>query len=77
MLAILFLNDGTGDDIEGNYKWKVKINDTVLAEGEIKSHNRLSGWQGLVKYFAENIPGRYDGKKEFEVTDFTYKDLDK
>ncbi len=77
MLAILFLNDGTGDVIEGNYKWKVKINDTVLAEGEIKSHNRLSGWQGLVKYFAESIPTKFDNVQKKKIKDFTYKNLDK
>lgn len=55
MLSILFLNDGTGDEIEGNYKWKVMINKRVLAQGELKGHNRLTGWEGLVKYFASTI----------------------
>lgn len=57
MLIIMFLNDGTGDEIEGNYKWKVMINQRTLAEGTIKGHNRLSGWEGLIKYFANALSG--------------------
>lgn len=55
MLIITFLNDGTGDEIEGNYKWAVYINKTLIANGELKDHNRLTGWAGLVKDFAEFI----------------------
>ena len=65
MLIITFLNDGTGDEIEGNYKWKVVLNTTLLAEGTIKSHNRLSGWEGLVKYFAKALDG--ETKKNFTI----------
>jgi len=65
MLIITFVNDGTGDEIEGNYKWKVMINTKLLAEGTIKSHNRLSGWEGLVKYFARAVDGEDD--KDFTI----------
>jgi len=41
MLIVTFLNDDTGDEIEGNYKWKVMINQKLLAEGTLKGHNRL------------------------------------
>jgi hypothetical protein len=52
MLQITFLNDGTGDEVVGNYHWKVMINDTVLAKGVLKDHNRLTGWEGLVHCFS-------------------------
>lgn len=57
MLKVLFLNDGTGDppEILGNYKYKVMINDRVLEEGYLEDHNRLTGWMGLVRYFAEKV----------------------
>jgi len=67
MLAIMFLNDGTGNDIEGNYKWKVMLNQRVLAEGTLKGHNRLSGWEGLVKYFARALDGEDDEEFTKEV----------
>jgi hypothetical protein len=72
MLSVLFLNDSTGDFIEGNYKWKVMLNQVVLAEGIIKGHNRLSGWQGLVKYFAESVPSK--GEKKRKSRKFTIKE---
>lgn len=55
MLAIIFVNDGTGDEIVGHYRWKVMVNSKVLAEGRLCDHNRLSGWQGLIQYFAETL----------------------
>jgi hypothetical protein len=60
MLAITFLNDGTGDECEGNYKWGVWINRTLLAKGELSCHKRATGWQGLVKRFSKmvNTKGR-------------------
>ena len=53
MLTIRFLNDGTGDEIEGNYQWGVWINEYLLAKGELTGHDRAKGWQGLVKRFAK------------------------
>jgi len=52
MLMIYFHNDGTGDAIEGNYDVSVFINKTLLWEGRIEEHNRLTGWQGLVRLLA-------------------------
>ena len=69
MLKILFLNDGTGDppEIIGNYRWKVMLNDQTLAEGTLKDHNRLTGWEGLVMYFAETLEKKLERKKKREA----------
>jgi len=64
MLAILFLNDGTGNVVEGNYKWKVMINKNVLAKGELKRYDRRGGWQGLVKNFAASLEEDKTQKEE-------------
>jgi hypothetical protein len=53
MLSILFLNDSTGEELTGNYRWKVMINDTTIAKGELKNHNRVKGWKGLIRKFAK------------------------
>lgn len=53
MIIVTFLNDGTGNEIEGNYKYVVKINDKILSSGRIKKYNRLTGWKGLLRYFVE------------------------
>jgi len=55
MLIITFHNDGTGDEIEGNYNWKVHLNHNILDRGKIKGHNRLTGWKGLLRYFVEEV----------------------
>jgi len=57
MLKIFFINDKTGDppELVGNYNYVVMINDKVLAKGRIEDHNRLTGWEGLVKLFAEEV----------------------
>jgi hypothetical protein len=55
MLTIVFINDSTGDEKIGNYNWGVFINKTLLAKGELKGHNRLTGWEGLVKQFSKDI----------------------
>lgn len=55
MLVIKFVNDGTGDELEGNYDYKVQINNRTIAEGRIESHNRLTGWQGLVSCLAKSL----------------------
>lgn len=80
MLSIHFINDGSGDQIVGNYRWKVMINNTCLAEGIIKNHNRLSGWRGLVKYFTEmldkpkNKKGKVFNLSKKEVFNITESD---
>ena len=55
MLRIEFLNDGTGDWIDGNYNYKVYVNDEKISEGRIEHHNRLSGWQGLVNCLSKQV----------------------
>jgi hypothetical protein len=55
MLSIEFLNDGTGDEETGNYRWAVRVNGITLIAGQLKGHNRHTGWEGLVKWFAENL----------------------
>lgn len=55
MLSVLFLNDGQGDAVVGHYIWKVMINDTILARGELKNHRRELGWEGLIKKFTKEL----------------------
>jgi len=59
MLKICFLNDGTGEPSElvANYDYVVTINDKVLAKGRIERHNRLTGWEGLVRLFSKKVCG--------------------
>jgi hypothetical protein len=49
MLIILIHNDGTGTNEDANYTYQVRINDGVIAVGDIRGHDRRSGWQELVK----------------------------
>lgn len=53
MLQVIFVNDLTGDDIIGSYRWEVLINGKSLSKGKLKNHIRLSGWKGLLRYFVE------------------------
>ena len=39
---------------------------TGTCEGVIKSHNRISGWVGLVKYFAKALEGEVK-KRDFTI----------
>ena len=55
MLIITFHNDGTGDTIEGNYDVTVYMNKGIIWKGRIENHNRLSGWEGLVKCLADKV----------------------
>jgi len=63
MLKITIINDGTANKekeniayppdgvpfcIIGNYDYKVYVNTTLVGEGRIEGHNRLTGWEGLV-----------------------------
>lgn len=49
MLAIIFTNDDTGDDVTGNYDFEVYINLRKIAGGRIEAHHRPSGWQDLIE----------------------------
>ena len=55
MLIITFHNDGTGDTIEGNYDVAVYMNKGIIWKGRIENHNRLSGWEGLVKCLSDKV----------------------
>ena len=39
MLTITFINDGSGTEIEGNYRFKVEINGRKISEGVMLGHN--------------------------------------
>ncbi len=61
MLTIEIINDQTGDIIEGNYDFRVKINNNTIHVGRIESHNRLSGWTGLISCLNRAVNGdKYD-----------------
>ena len=48
-MLVQITDDGTGSPKKGNYYWKVTINDTVLASGVAKGHQRAKGWKKLLK----------------------------
>lgn len=56
MLAVIFVNDSTGDMDNGNYNYRVMVNKDVIAVGRVEGHNRNTGWQGLIKKLAKQIP---------------------
>ena len=59
-LILVFHNDGTGHDTVGNYNVRVMIGDgTVehtrdIAGGRVLNHDRLSGWEPLVRHFLDD-----------------------
>lgn len=55
MLQITFVNDGTGDLIEGNYDVVVSVNGEAIYKCRVENHNRLSGWPGLVSCLAKQV----------------------
>jgi hypothetical protein len=48
MLTIEIINDGTGDTLVGNYRYRALVNGKEIASGEVKGHYRPSGWAALV-----------------------------
>jgi hypothetical protein len=48
-IFIKIINDGTGDEKIGNYKFQVNVNDKVLDSGKIEGFERVLGWEELVK----------------------------
>lgn len=64
MLIITLHNDGTGDQLKGNYNYTVYINEQILDKGRIEGHARPSGWQGLVNRLAEKA---LEDKKEKDL----------
>ena len=65
------INDGTANTAEntvhppgrepfvivGNYDYRVFINDKLVGDGRVESHNRLTGWQGLLSCLDKEING--------------------
>jgi len=55
MLILKIHNDGTGDKLIGNYNYSVFINYDKIAEGRVENHNRLLGWEELIKKLAKEL----------------------
>jgi len=55
MLTLKIHNDSTGDEITGNYNYSVFVNYEKIAEGRVENHNRLSGWEGLIRQLAKEL----------------------
>ena len=55
MLKIVFVNDGTGDEVVGNYDYRVFVNETLIADGRVEGHIRQTGWRGLITWMANRI----------------------
>jgi hypothetical protein len=53
MLVIKLVNDGKGTDKNASYRYQVMVNDAVIANGEVKGHNRKDPWWMLVHLLAE------------------------
>lgn len=53
MLTIKIVNDETGTNEIGNYDYVVKVNFREIARGKVHGHNRVNGWQELIKIISE------------------------
>lgn len=49
MLIVHIKNDGTGDELAGNYDYKVYVNDQLISVGRVEGHRRSAGWRELVR----------------------------
>jgi len=58
MLIVTFHNDSTGDVLEGNYDVKVYVNRNEIWSGRVEGHDRLTGWEGLLKRLAGQVKER-------------------
>lgn len=61
MLIIKIVNDSTGTKENGNYRYQVMVNETVIESGEVKRHKRKEGWRGLLLNLVDT-----SSKKELE-----------
>lgn len=71
MLKIIITNDGTANIPEniatppngkpftmvGHYDYKIYIDNKMVGQGRIASHNRLTGWEGLISCLNKAING--------------------
>ena len=49
--------DGFEICILGNYDYKVFVNSKLVGKGRIESHNRLTGWEGLISCLNKAVNG--------------------
>jgi len=54
MLIINVTNDDTGNELIGNYDYKVLINKKVIAKGRIEGYERKSHWFTLIRQLLYN-----------------------
>ncbi len=54
-LYLKIINDSTGTEEVGNYRYEVKINEEVLEIGEFKDFQRFLGWELLLAKVAHRI----------------------
>jgi hypothetical protein len=61
MLIITLQNISQVDEI-ADYQWSVYVNKSLIAEGQVKGHDRTAGWQKLVSQMLEEAAwqGRRD-----------------
>jgi hypothetical protein len=64
MLTIRIKNDGTGTLETANYDYAVYVNDAVIATGHVDGHERILGWQYLLKQVAEDGALKFINKYE-------------
>ena len=55
MLYLAVTNDGTGDEITGNYRYKVGVNQKILHEGRFDGFDRRKGWHSLLEKIVTKI----------------------
>jgi hypothetical protein len=54
-LILIITNTGTGPDVAANYRWKAMVNQELLAEGEVLSHDRALSWEELVDRVVKQV----------------------
>ena len=59
MIHIELVNDLSGNDSEGNYRYLVYLNERVLFKGKIKGHSRGSGYRNLLSMLGEEFINEY------------------
>jgi len=55
VLTLKLVNDGTGDDIIGNYDVTVTVNTRVIWTGRVEGHDRRGGWPWLIWQLADVV----------------------
>ena len=55
MLVVKIVNDSTGTEEIGNYKYQVLVNMTIIAEGRVEGHTRRLGAEWLINQVASDM----------------------